>query len=642
MKTGLLSLAFVLGASMMAQAKGSNDPVLMTVGGKPVTLSEFEYLYHKNNAQQSSPQEIGEYLKLFIPYRQKVAAAEAEGIDKTETFQNEFITYRNDLAKPYLIDKAVEDSIYNAQYDRMKEEVDVSHIMLFFQSREMTAEQKEHLMDSLLTCINQGEPFDSLAMKYSQDRNSAVRGGRMGYILANRWPRAFEDAAWQTEVGGHTGVFQTPFGYHIVKVNGRRPARGQVLAEHILRLTNNMSPEEAAKQKEYIDSLYTVVSGGANFEEVASTNSQDPGSASRGGKLPWFGTGQMVPEFEEVAYSLANGEISKPFATSYGYHIIKRLDSRGIESFDKAKAEIKQAIDRDERGKLPAERRLTQLRKEYKAQADAKNLDKIYKEIMAAGGVDSVMYDRLLASDLTVAKVGKEKLPLSEVISEELPQGFNGNADEQVKQLESAVERHIDNVTLETKRNDLMKTDANYRNLVNEYRDGMLMFEIQDRNVWTKAKNDTEGLEKYFQDNKDKYRWDEPRFKSRVIFATNDSILNLVNEYLAANPTPDDKLGDELRKKFGKNVKVERVIAAKGENAITDYLGFGAAKPENVTRWGAYEAYKGKVLDQPEEAADVRGTVVTDYQDYLLDQWLKQLATQFPAKVNEKVLKQAK
>lgn len=187
-----------------------------------------------------------------------------------------------------------------------------------------------------------------------------------------------------------------------------------------------------------------------------------------------------------------------------------------------------------------------------------------------------------------------------------------------------------------------MKTDANYRNLVNEYRDGMLMFEIQDRNVWTKAKNDTEGLEKYFQDNKDKYRWDEPRFKSRVIFASNDSILNLVNEYLAANPTPDDKLGEVLRKKFGKDVKVERVIAAKGENAITDYLGFGAQKPENMTRWGAYEAYKGKVLEQPEEAADVRGTVVTDYQDYLLEQWLKQLATQFPAKVNEKVLKQAK
>ncbi len=140
MKKGLISLSVLLGAAVMAQAKGPADPVLMTVGGKPVTLSEFEYLYHKTNAQQSTPQDIEEYLKLFIPYRQKVAAAEDMGLDKAPAFEKEFDTYRRDLAAPYMVDKAVEDSILAAQYERMKEEVDVSHIMVFFQSPGKTME----------------------------------------------------------------------------------------------------------------------------------------------------------------------------------------------------------------------------------------------------------------------------------------------------------------------------------------------------------------------------------------------------------------------------------------------------------------------------------------------------------------------
>lgn len=642
MKKGLISLSILVGAAMAAQAKGQADPVLMTVGGKPVTLSEFEYLYHKNNAQQSSPQEIEEYLKLFIPYRQKVAAAEDLGLDKTQAFEQEFNTYRNDLAAPYLVDQAVEDSILAAQYERMKEEVDVSHIMVFFQSPGKSLEQKKALMDSLLTCIEAGESFDSLAVKYSGDMNSARNGGRMGYIMANRFPAAFEDAAYTVPVGGHSGVISSPMGYHIVKVNARRPARGQVLVEHILRLTRGKSPEEAQAQKHYIDSLYTVVTNGASFEAVAAANSEDPGSASQGGKLPWFGTGQMVPQFEEVAFSLADGAVSEPFETAYGYHIIKRLDGKGIEPFDQAKAAIKNFISRDERGQLPAKRRLAQLKKEYGAKVDTKAIDKLRKQIEAAGGVDSVLLASFQSSDLTVARVGKEKLPLSEVMSQELPNGFAGDASHQMTQLEEAVGRALDAAVVEMKQRNLMTEEPAYRNLVNEYRDGMLMFEIQDRNVWSKAKADQEGLEAYFQAHKDNYRWDSPRFKSRIIFADNDSVLGEINKYLEANPVSADSIATVLRKQFGKNVKVERVLAAKGENAITDYLGFGGEKPEAQSRWSAYEAYQPKLIEQPEEAIDVRGVVITDYQDYLLNQWLEELDKKYPAVVDKKVLSKAK
>jgi len=644
MKKGLISLALLVGASSLAFAKGTaDDPVLMTVGGKPVTLSEFEYLYHKNNAQQSTPQDIEEYLKLFIPYRQKVAAAEDMGLDKTQSFETEFNTYRKDLAAPYLIDQAVEDSIIASQYERMKEEVDVSHIMIFFQSPG-TPEQKKALMDSLLTCIEAGEQFDSLAIKYSGDQSSARNGGRMGYITANRFPATFEDAAYTTEVGGHSGVITTPFGYHIVKVNARRPARGQVLVEHILRITRGKSAEEAEAQRHYIDSLYTLVTTGvASFEEVAAANSEDPGSASQGGRLPWFGTGQMVPQFEEVAYSLADSAISKPFASPYGYHIIRRLAGKGIESFDQAKPMIKSVIARDERGQLASRRRLDQLRKEFKVKADEKAIAKIKRQIEEAGGVDSAMMQSFLTSDMTIARIGKEKLPLSELISQELPNGFAGQADHQLKQLDEAVARYLDAVTVEAKQKSLMANEPAYRNLVNEYRDGMLMFEIQDRNVWSKAKADKDGLEEYFKANRTKYRWDAPRFKSRIIFADNDSVLAEVNKFLAENKIGNDTLVQTLRKKFGKDVKVERVLAAKGDNPITDYLGFGGDKPDRQgNRWSSYEAYEPRIIDQPEEAADVRGVVITDYQDYLLSEWLKELDAKYPAVIDRKVLSKAK
>lgn len=642
MKKGLISLSILLGSALMAQAKGASDPVLMTVGGKPVTLSEFEYLYHKNNVQQSTPQDIEEYLKLFISYRQKVAAAEELGLDQTEAFKKEFNTYRNDLAAPYLVDKAVEDSILQAQYERMKEDVDVSHIMLFFQSPGQTLEQKKALMDSLLTCLNAGENFDSLAIKYSADMGSASKGGRMGFIKANRFPAAFEDAAYTVAVGSYSGVISTPMGYHIVKVNGRRPARGQVLVEHILRLTRGKSAEEAQAQKQYIDSLYTLVANGENFEVVAKANSEDPGSAAQGGRLPWFGVGQMVPQFEDVAFSLADNEISAPFETAYGYHIIKRLEGKGIDSFEQAKSSILSFISRDERGQLPAQRKLAQLKKEYKAKVETKTVAKLAKQIEEIGGVDSVMLASFQSSDVVVAKVGKKKIVLSEVMAKELPNGFAGGVEQQVAQLEGAINRYIDATVIATKQEKLMAEDPAYRNLVNEYRDGMLMFEVQDRFVWSKAKADQEGLEAYFNTNAMKYAWDAPRFKSRIIFAENDSVLAEVKSYLSKNSVAADSLVTDLRKQFGKAVKVERVLAAKGENPITDHLGFGAEKPESNGRWKVYMAFEPKLIAQPEEAADVRGVVITDYQDYLLEQWVKELEEKYPAEVNQKVLSKAK
>ena len=641
MKKGLLSLALVLASVAVVQAKGSKDPELMTINGKAVTLGEFEYLYHKNNSQQLAPQTIDEYLDMFVTYKQKVADAESEGIDNTEAFKNEFDGYRRELAEPYLRNKEMEDSIIRAVYSHMQEDVDVSHIMLASKGPGIDAEAQKHTLDSIRTAILNGADFAALARQYSIDRAARKNGGRMGFIPVGRLPYTFEDAAYNTKAGEISPVVETPFGFHIVKVNARRPARGQVLAQHILKLTQGLSEEDAAKKKAEIDSIGALLAAGADFEEIAKKESEDPGSQRNGGRLNWFGAGQMVPEFEEAAFSLQNGEVSAPFKTSYGYHIVKRLDWKPVDSFETMEPMIKNVIQRDERGQMPRKRKIAELRRKFKAGVNAANLALVKNEIVKNGGLDSALIEKYIVSEMEVASMGKQKILLSEVVSE-IGAPLAGTPERQAAQFEERVNLSLDNAVTEAERQDLAVNNADYRNLLNEYRDGMLLFEVSDRKVWTKAKQDKEGLENYFRTHRDKYKWEKPKFKSYVVFATSDSIMQLAKGYLESTDMPGDSLATDLRKKFGKDVKIEKVIAAQGENNITDYLGFGAAKPEAIGKWAWYFPYRGKILNAPEEAADVRGAVTGDYQGELEEAWVAGLKQKFPAKINKKTLKKAK
>ncbi len=641
MKKGLLSLALVLASVAVVQAKGSKDPELMTINGKAVTLGEFEYLYHKNNSQQLAPQTIDEYLDMFVTYKQKVADAESEGIDNTETFKNEFDGYRRELAEPYLRNKEMEDSIIRAVYSHMQEDVDVSHIMLASKGPGIDAEAQKHTLDSIRTAILNGADFAALARQYSIDRAARKNGGRMGFIPVGRLPYTFEDAAYNTKAGEISPVVETPFGFHIVKVNARRPARGQVLAQHILKLTQGLSEEDAAKKKAEIDSIGALLAAGADFEEIAKKESEDPGSQRNGGRLNWFGAGQMVPEFEEAAFSLQNGEVSAPFKTSYGYHIVKRLDWKPVDSFETMEPMIKNVIQRDERGQMPRKRKIAELRRKFKAGVNAANLALVKNEIVKNGGLDSALIEKYIVSEMEVASMGKQKILLSEVVSE-IGAPLAGTPERQAAQFEERVNLSLDNAVTEAERQDLAVNNADYRNLLNEYRDGMLLFEVSDRKVWTKAKQDKEGLENYFRTHRDKYKWEKPKFKSYVVFATSDSIMQLAKGYLESTDIPGDSLATDLRKKFGKDVKIEKVIAAQGENNITDYLGFGAEKPEAKGKWAWYFPYRGKILNAPEEAADVRGAVTGDYQGELEEAWVAGLKQKFPAKINKKTLKKAK
>lgn len=637
MKKQFMALS-VLGASLLVFAAKSSDPVLMNIAGKDVHVSEFEYLYNKNNSQQVQPQTIDEYLNMFIDYKLKVADAEAAGIDTTAQFLKEFTQFRNELADPYMQDTTMLNSMVREVYDHMSSELLVSHIMM--------RDGAEATLDSLRTAILDGRTtFEDVAQQYSIDKPSAQRGGLMGTVTANRYPWPFEKAAYDTPVGGISPVINSGYGLHIIRVEKREPARGEVLVEHILRLTRGMSDSVAAAEAVRIDSIYNVVTApGADFGEIASRLSQDPGSARRGGRLDWFGTGMMVQEFDSVAFALPVGAYSKPFRTAYGWHIIHKIDARGVPTFEEKKQDIINAFGRDERGNAPREAYLKQMITRYKAQVLHKDLQKLSDIIGETAEYDSTLIATLSRCDIPAFEVNGVKGTVADVMPKLAVAKLIGR-DNIIKFITDGANRVMCDRVLDCAREDLANVNPDYRNLVNEYRDGILLFEISNRTVWDRASKDTKALEAYFAANKDKYQWEAPKFKSYVIFTTNDSLLQEALKFaptIPADLAPADFTA-AMRERFGRDVKVERVIAAKGENAITDYLAFGGARPESAnSHWTCYAAFGGRVIDAPEEAADVRGKVVADYQAELERQWLDELHRKYKVKVNNKVFNSLK
>lgn len=638
MKRHLIAIA-AAAVLLPAAAKVNPDEVLMTVDGRPVTVGEFEYLYNKNKAQQTTPQTFDQYLQMFENYKLKVADAEHQNLDKTEAFESEFTKFRDELAMPYLRDQATEDALVEEAYSHRKNDVFVSHIML---PNEPASEAR---LDSLRREILAGNiSFEKAAADFSVDRGSNFNGGRMGIVVPDRFPWAFEEASYNTKVGELSPVVFSGVGYHIIRVESVTPAQGDVDANHILLMTRGLDDAAKAAVKVRIDSVYSALERGASFEGMAKLLSEDPGSANKGGALGRFGHGQMVAEFDSAAFATPDGQISKPFATAYGYHIVRTNKHYGVpELTDELRKEIITRMSRDDRGAMPDKVGLEKLMAQYNGSVNASTMAKVRKMIDENGGVcDSALVARLSTMHrVPIASYQGGTVSVPKAMAY-LPSAQGMDSEAFISNLNESAQNALNAALREQALEDLAKTNTDYRNLVNEYRDGILLYEVSNEKVWDRAAKDKTGLEEYFAANRDKYHWDSPRFNSYVFFAKSDSVLAEALAYAETlNATDAQQLTKDMRKQFGRDIKVERVIAAKGENAITDYLGFGGSKEaaDKQSKWPFYAAWHGRLVEQPETAADVRGAAVTDYQNYLEQQWLDELHKNYTVKVNNKVLK---
>lgn len=628
-----------VGLAAVLLAYAAKDPVIMTINGEDVTKSEFEYLYNKNSQQQINPQTLDEYVEMFKLYKMKVADAKAAGLDTTAKFRKEAEQYRHDLATPYLADSVYLNQLVEEAYARSRKEAVAKHIMFFKSPNPEHNLQMKAKADSLKQVLDNGGNFEELARQYSQDKRSAVNGGTMGYIVSGQYPYGFEVAAFATPEGSVSDVVESPQGYHILKGGHKRDARGRVKVSHILKLARQES--DWARAKEQIDSLYQVVTANPEkFNEIATTNSDDRGSARQGGQLPWFGAGEMVEEFDSAAFALKKGEISKPVKSQFGYHIIMKQDERDPLPKEAVKKQTlaRMSSPQDERYTLIQKHQTERFAARHKAQVNQSGLDAV-NDYAAKNGIDSLFYAKWLGNDgnITLMTADGNKYSVADFVAK-----FNG-----VKQSNPVAAKEIIDANLDSWMNGILtgleeealaKSEPDYRNLLKEYVDGSLLYEVSVLKVWDKAAKDIPGLEKYFAENRMKYKWDTPHVKGVFVQAANDSVATAIKDL--ARGAAEDDIVPALRKQFKNQMAAERILVPKGSNAMVDYVAFdGPVAPSSIEKYPVMFMLNKRILTVPEEMQDVKGLVTSDYQNMFQEQWENDLRKKYNVKVNKKVLK---
>ena len=623
----------------------SNNPVIMTINGNPVLKSEFEYIYNKNNANNAIDKKtLEEYVDLFINFKLKVEEAKAQGLDTTKAFVNELRGYRTQLAKPYLIDEQADKDVLKEAYERMKEDVDVSHILINIDvnapaADTLTAWNKAQKILKRL----QKEDFAKVAKEVSDDQSVVQNGGHIGWITSFRTIYPFETAAYNMPVGSVSQPVRTMFGYHIIKVHNRRNTLGEMQTSHIMKFT---SDDETANKiaKAQIDSLYQRVLTGEDFGSLAEAHSDDKGSSVNKGELPWFGTGHMVPEFEAAAFALKNkGDISKPIRSAYGWHIIKFLDKRELASYEGIKPELQRQIKRDERrANRGKEAFVEKLKKTYSVKENTENLQDFY----------SLLDGRTLSDSTFIAKAAALDKPLLNIADQTRTQvdfatylKINNQSRKTVPSeiIDEKFAAFVNNELLAYEDSQLEKKHEDFRFLMQEYHDGSLLFEVSNKEVWSRSSKDTEGLKQFFAENKNAYKWDKPHYKGRVIFCKDEATLKAAKAIAKRiNQDSIDKYLPERLNDSIQYVKIQKGIFAQGDNKVVDKQFF---KVKNVELSGEYPYafLVGKDLKfMPESYLDVRGRVTADYQEHLEKEWIRALREKYPVTVDEKVLKTVK
>lgn len=645
-----MKMKYMAGGALALMALGAwaaKDPVIMTVNGIDVPLSEFEYLFHKNSQQQIDPQPLDSYVDIFKVYKLKVADALDKGIDTTAAFKAEMAQYRHELAAPYMADSVYINKLIDEAYGRMDEEVEVKIISRYKSRSHEENVRSRQLLDSLRRELKAGADFTEIADRYSQDANVKEVHGNLGFTQALNYPYTIETPAYELAEGDYSEVVESPVGYHIIKGGKHRPARGTVHVQHILK----MVPQDAdaateARIRHEIDSIYGVLSHNpGQFESMAMNLSDDKGTARQGGLLQWFGAGEMVPEFDQAAFALDRDEISKPVRTRFGWHIIKKINERPVPTAAQARQRILKRITspQDARSKMIADNLVKRLEKSHKGsicEATATAISTKAGEL----GLCKDFYDYYKAGtpegDAVLATIDKRKITATDFAASlnggQLPAG--AETQERVAafipSFYAAKLRDAEEARLE-------KEEASFRNLYNEYYGGSLLYEASVREVWDKAAKDKEGLDAYFKAHRGDYAWNDPHVKGYLVQAENDSVAALARKRMETLPV--DSLITGVRQDFGSKVRVEKVLVAKGGNPMVDNIIFGGPKVRpSVSNFTAYFLFNPRLISVPEEVDDVRGLVTSDYQNLLEQEWIEKLKARYPVKVNANVLKKVK
>jgi peptidyl-prolyl cis-trans isomerase SurA len=510
-KLFLIAFSLVLSFISISQSQ-----VIMTINNKDITTSEFLQIYLKNNNDPKYDKtSLDEYMELFIKFKLKVAEAEALGYDTIPKLVKELDGYKKQLALPYLVDSAKNESLIKEAYLRTKEEVRASHILIKVSENASPADTiaAYNRITELKSRILNGSSFKDVAQGKggSEDPSASINGGDLGFFTAFQMVYPFEEKAYTTKIGEVSDPFRTRFGYHIIQITEKRPTRGTIETSHIMVAVNISAKKnevEAAKSK--IDEIYELLEEKGNFESLVAKYSDDPSSNKKKGVLPAFGTGtstRMVTEFEDAAFALKkDGEYSKPIRTNYGFHIVKRLKLTDIASYETMKKTLESKVAKDERSKTTQNSFVTKLKKEYKFKSNSKGLKWFYKNLDSTylkGQFDS----SILSSNKPLFKMNKKKFTQKD-FAQYLKSNYRGARQENMNTaIDVQYSKWEKEAILNYEESRLVNKYPAFKALITEYHDGILLYEIMSDKVWNKAMKDTVGLKAYYENNKTDYTW---------------------------------------------------------------------------------------------------------------------------------------
>ncbi len=638
-----LILAFSITQCVSAQSADA----LITIGTDKVSISEFESVYKKNNAKQTATNEqsLREYLELYINFRLKVKEAEALGLDTAAAFKKELSGYRRQLAQPYLTDKEVSDKLITEAYDRSQKEIRASHILINCAEnaspKDTTAAYKKVL--ALRKRIMNGEDFAKLASTVSEDLSAKENKGDLGFFTTFTMVYPFETAAYTTAINQVSMPVRTRYGYHLIKITDSRAAQGEIKVAHILlKTTTDMKSADSLKAKEKIDEIYRRLQAGEAFETLAGQFSEDKGSARNGGVIDrYFGTGKMIPSFEVQAFNLTeNGQYSAPFATQFGWHIVKRIDRKPLPKYEEMLPQLKRSIQQDSRSELNKQSFITRLKKKYNFVAYPKALTEFTKTLdsgIYTGKWEASKAKGLVKPLFTFAGITKTQADFAAYVDVNQMQAGNISFKAAAQKLyEQFANERLIRYADSTLENDF----TDFKALLKEYRDGILLFELTDKTVWDKAVQDSTGLANFFAQNITKYQWQQ-RLDATIYTCASKEIAAQVRKEIKKNGADLDKILANVNKSNPLNLTIKKAKFERGDNKTIDAIEWKKGITKDIEEGSStlFVDVKAVLPVQAKELSEIRGMVIAEYQNSLEKEWITNLRNKYPVTINEELFK---
>ncbi len=514
----------IASCSSLSNQSDFKNQEIFSVDGQPISAEEFIYVYEKNNFNNQdiySEEDVLSYLDLFINFKLKVREAKAEGVDTTKSFIDEFKSYQTELIKPYLLETRETDSLAWQAYQRMQNFIHASHILISIDKNDTTKAYEK--ITALKKLLDEGADFNELAMNKSEDPSAKQNRGDLGLFTTMRMVYPFENAAYTTPVGEVSDIFRTQFGYHILKVHERFENKGKIKIAHIVISKNN--PQNQDPEGQAYDVLDQLEAGG-DWDYFCKQYSADEQTKNKGGLLNYFGQGQLPPnfkDFEEKVFSLDSiGIIAGPIESPYGWHIVKLIDKKPLESFDELKESLKAQATRGERAKVKKELIIGRLKEASNfSQNDSllTILPPYFQQLVADSmEINSIPESLLNQSLFTINNIDfSTHSILKELTKESQKNTINTPSFSQLYS-ETVEEKLFD---FEEER--IRQEHLEYRMLEKEYYEGLMLFDIMEKYVWGNSAIDSAELTQFFNKNINNYQW-ENRVKASIILLNDPSI----------------------------------------------------------------------------------------------------------------------